>query len=212
MEIFPETNSQLQLKCFSLILTNISDKKKIEEISITDSLSGLYNRNYFEMIFEKETKRSKRDLKALTLILLDIDLFKQYNDTYGHQEGDNAIKAIASVLIKHTNRSYDYAFRIGGEEFLILTYQDNFDNVEALSENIVKDVEELKISHHKSDVSKFVTVSIGSVQFTPSHPYSHDEMFKKADDLLYQSKSSGRNRFSSELVDYISVKKDISNA
>ncbi|MBF0266123.1 MAG: diguanylate cyclase [Gammaproteobacteria bacterium] len=198
IEVFPEIDNMSNLTSFSIILTDISNKKKIEEISIHDSLSGLYNRNYFEATFDKEVKRACREQKSLSIILLDIDYFKQYNDTYGHQEGDNVIIAIASVLSKHSNRPYDYAFRIGGEEFLILTYLDTPEKTEMLADTLIKEVEALQIAHKNSAVSKYVTISIGAIQFPSNHTYTSNEMFKRADEFLYQSKTSGRNKFTFE--------------
>ena len=132
--------------------------------------------------------------------MFDIDYFKKYNDSYGHQEGDIALKAVSTIISTHTNRSYDHAFRVGGEEFLILTYQDNLELLNAFVNTFIKDIEALKISHKDSDVSKYVTVSAGAVQFGDENLFSPDEMYKKVDDLLYEAKSSGRNRLKSNYL------------
>lgn len=200
LEIFPELDTNFQLKAFNIFLTNISDKKKIEEVSITDALTGLYNRNYFEMIFEKEMKRAKRDSKELCMVMFDIDYFKQYNDTYGHQEGDIALKAVAHILLAHTNRSYDYPFRIGGEEFVILTYQKNLEALENYTNTILKDIQSLKISHKTSEVSNHLTASAGVGLFAVGHLLNTDEMYKTVDSLLYEAKKEGRNRLKSNLI------------
>lgn len=201
IEIIPHLNNNYNIESFNLFLTNISDKKMIEKISITDSLTGLNNRNYFEMILEKEVRRAKRDKKDITFIVLDIDFFKQYNDAYGHPQGDKALQSVSNIIAKHTNRSYDYSFRIGGEEFSILTYRDSFEEAKQLVELIIHEVESLKITHKKSHISDVLTISAGCAYFKDSHFLNPDEMFKKADDLLYESKQDGRNMVTAEIIE-----------
>ena len=201
IEIFPELDHDFQLSAFTVFLTNISDKKKIEEVSITDTLTGLYNRNYFEMIFEKEVKRSKRDNKPLSMLMLDIDYFKQFNDTYGHQEGDNALKAVSHILSAHTNRSYDYAFRVGGEEFVILSYQKDYEMLEEFAITLIQEIESLKISHKLNTTSNYLTASAGVMMFGEKHLLNTDDMYKVVDGLLYDAKADGRNTFKSSYMD-----------
>ena len=201
IEIFPELDHDFQLSAFTVFLTNISDKKKIEEVSITDTLTGLYNRNYFEMIFEKEVRRSKRDNKPLSMLMLDIDYFKQFNDTYGHQEGDNALKAVSHILSAHTNRSYDYAFRVGGEEFVILSYQKDYEMLEEFAITLIQEIESLKISHKHNTTSNYLTASAGVMMFGEKHLLNTDDMYKVVDGLLYDAKAEGRNTFKSGYMD-----------
>lgn len=201
LEVIPELKSDYSIARYKLFLTNITDKKAIEQVSITDTLTGLYNRNYFEMIFEKEVCRAKRDKKLFTMIMLDIDFFKQYNDTYGHQQGDVTLKAVAHVLTEHTNRSYDHAFRVGGEEFMILAYHDNYDSANAFSQHILQQVELLEIAHEKNLASKFVTVSAGVAQFGYENLLTSSDMYKTVDELLYKAKNSGRNNCQSSFID-----------
>ena len=200
LEVLPTLDHNFQLKAFNLFLTNINDRKKIEEIAIVDTLTGLNNRNYFETIFEKEIKRAKRDKKAFSMVMLDIDYFKQYNDSYGHQEGDKALKAVSHVLEKHTNRSYDYAFRIGGEEFVILSYHESLNTLKTFSQSLIDDVHQLKIPHKSSKVSDFLTISAGAALFQDSHLHTPDEMYKTTDDLLYRAKKEGRNRIITSVI------------
>jgi len=201
LEILPERDTNFELRSFNIFLTNISDKKRIEEVSITDTLTGLYNRNYFEIIFEKEIRRAKRDKKPLSVLMFDIDYFKQYNDTYGHQEGDRALKAVSHILSAHTNRSYDYAFRIGGEEFLIISYQKDFKALEEFAKLIITEVESMKISHNTSSVSSYLTISAGVMEFGEENLLNADDMFKEVDKLLYEAKENGRNNFKSAYID-----------
>ncbi|MFY9104969.1 cache domain-containing protein [Aliarcobacter cryaerophilus] len=177
---------------FTSIKSNITNKKHIEELSITDELTKIYNRRFFNIKIEEEINRAKRDKKELCLIMLDIDFFKQYNDTYGHQEGDIVIKSVANVLKRKTNRADDFAFRVGGEEFVIITHIEK-DKVLNYANSIKDDIENLKIEHRGNKASKYVTISLGVVCKNAIEINSSKEIYKKADDNLYEAKRSGRN-------------------
>lgn len=177
---------------FTSIKSNITNKKHIEELSITDDLTKIYNRRFFNIKIEEEINRAKRDKKELCLIILDIDFFKQYNDTYGHQEGDIVIKSVANVLKNRTNRADDFAFRVGGEEFVIITHIEK-DKVFDYANSIKDDIENLKIEHRGNKASKYVTISLGVVCKNAIEINSSKEIYKKADDNLYEAKRSGRN-------------------
>ncbi|WNL13090.1 cache domain-containing protein [Aliarcobacter cryaerophilus] len=177
---------------FTSIKSNITNKKHIEELSITDDLTKIYNRRFFNIKIEEEINRAKRDKKELCLIILDIDFFKQYNDTYGHQEGDIVIKSVANVLKNRTNRADDFAFRVGGEEFVIITHIEK-DKVLNYANSIKDDIENLKIEHRGNKASKYVTISLGVVCKNAIEINSSEELYKEADDNLYEAKRSGRN-------------------
>lgn len=194
MHIEPEFDTDFKLHGFNAFFTDITSEKRIEEVSIKDGLTGLYNRNYFEMVFAKEMKKAKRDNKLFGVILLDIDYFKQFNDTYGHLQGDYALRSVASVLDKNTRRSYDLAFRVGGEEFLIMFSVEQSDNAGNYAEAIRREIESLNIEHSSSDVAKFLTVSMGIGIFGSDHIFSSDEIYNKTDEQLYLAKRNGRNR------------------
>ncbi|QNM88752.1 cache domain-containing protein [Aliarcobacter cryaerophilus] len=177
---------------FTSIKSNITNKKHIEELSITDDLTKIYNRRFFNIKIEEEINRAKRDKKELCLIILDIDFFKQYNDTYGHPQGDIVIKSVANVLKNRTNRADDFAFRVGGEEFVIITHIEK-DKVFDYANSIKDDIENLKIEHRGNKASKYVTISLGVVCKNAIEINSSKEIYKKADDNLYEAKRSGRN-------------------
>lgn len=177
---------------FTSIKSNITNKKHIEELSITDDLTKIYNRRFFNIKIEEEINRAKRDKKELCLIILDIDFFKQYNDTYGHQEGDIVIKSVANVLKNRTNRADDFAFRVGGEEFVIITHIEK-DKVFDYANSIKDDIENLKIEHRGNKALKYVTISLGVVCKNAIEINSSEELYKEADDNLYEAKRSGRN-------------------
>ncbi|CAM3821294.1 cache domain-containing protein [Arcobacter cloacae] len=181
-----------EIEGFTAIRNNITNKKYIEQLSITDELTKLYNRRFFNNKIEEEINRAKRENKTLCLLILDIDYFKQYNDTYGHQKGDFVLESVAKVLANKTNRASDFAFRIGGEEFAIITSLEKDKTIE-FAQLIKEDIENLKIAHKASEISKYVTISIGAVSKMAIEIKDSDELFKEADDNLYEAKKLGRN-------------------
>ncbi|PUE66109.1 cache domain-containing protein [Arcobacter caeni] len=177
---------------FTAIRTNITNKKYIEHLSITDELTQLYNRRFFNSKIIEEINRAKRENNHFSFLIMDIDYFKQYNDTYGHQQGDLALEKVANILKERTNRASDFAFRLGGEEFGIITALDKIKVVEFA--NLIKnEIENLQIEHKASKISKYLTISIGIVSKENKDIPSSDELYKQADDCLYEAKNLGRN-------------------
>jgi len=178
---------------YTSIRQDITNKKKVEYLSITDELTKLYNRRYFNTKIEEELNRAKREDYYISFMMLDIDYFKKYNDTYGHQAGDVALQKISDVLNKHTNRASDFAFRLGGEEFGIIFSLD--DKVKSLKfANLIKnEIENLKIEHKSSNISEYVTASIGLVVKKGSLFSNSNALYKEADESLYKAKAQGRN-------------------
>ena len=177
---------------FTAIRTNITDKKHIEYLSITDELTQLYNRRFFNTKIEKEINRAKRENTYLSFLIMDIDYFKEFNDTYGHQKGDFALEEVSKVLKKYTNRSSDFAFRLGGEEFGIITRLEKEKIIE-FANNIKNEIEELHIEHKKSSISEYLTISIGVTSRTGLDLLDSNTLYKEADDSLYLAKNKGRN-------------------
>lgn len=192
--ITPQIDKYGNILGYSAIIRDITDKKRIEEYSITDALTGLYNRRFYDSNFEKEYKISKREGKNLVLLIIDIDYFKQYNDLYGHQKGDEVLKSVAGAMRAFFKRANDYVYRLGGEEFAITFYANNpkgaFERAEALRSHI----ESLKIEHNASSVCKYVSISIGLTLVTKDCLMDTQEIYKVTDESLYRAKSSGRNR------------------
>ena len=135
--------------------------KKLENVSYTDSLTGLYNRRYFNLIYDRELKRAKRTHNYITFMMLDIDYFKQYNDTYGHIEGDFALKSVAKVLNDTLKRPGDFVFRLGGEEFGVLLAETSESNSATIARNICDAIRGREIKHKNSKVNEFLTISVG---------------------------------------------------
>jgi len=182
---------------YTTIRTDITDRKKVEAISIRDELTGLFNRRHFNQTFQNDINRSFRDKRGFCFLLLDIDYFKRYNDTYGHMEGDHVLKEIGELLQKLLQRSGDKTFRLGGEEFGIIAHIDRPEECKILGEKLLKGTTELQIEHRTSDVFRYVSISIGICYILPeSMPVSGDFIYKMADDELYRAKRTGRNRYS----------------
>lgn len=159
---------------------------------LIDKMTSLYNKSYFEKICNKKIIHAQKRGEGFALMVLDIDYFKQYNDTYGHPAGDKALIAVSGVLQNTLRRSTDMAFRIGGEEFAVLTEIEKKEAY-AMAQKILKDVQDLKIEHRNSTVAKYLSVSIGLYIVTGEHHETMDEVYKIADNALYDAKDSGRN-------------------
>jgi diguanylate cyclase (GGDEF)-like protein len=169
--------------------------KKLENASYTDSLTGLHNRRYFNFIYERELKRAKRNKSYITFMMLDIDYFKQYNDTYGHVEGDYALKSVAKVLKDTLKRPSDYVFRLGGEEFGVLMSDTDESSSAKIAREICDAVRGRELKHENSKVCEFVTISIGVVCCVADDALDNEILISRADEMLYEAKESGRDRY-----------------
>lgn len=188
--IHPELNEQHQVCGYSNIIQDISDRKLIEKISITDSLTQLYNRRHFDEILESEIKLAQRNNNNITLAIIDIDHFKDYNDEHGHPQGDSALATVAKTIKASLKRPNDYAFRIGGEEFALIcsgqTPQQAFDFLESLR----LAVESLKIDHKHNSASPYITISIGARVELARQVVNQKQLYSSADSALYQAKKT----------------------
>jgi len=192
--VLPKTDDEGVLIGYSVIYQDITDKKRIEELSITDEMTGLYNRRFFNVIIKKELVRARRERQELVFAMLDIDFFKQYNDNYGHQKGDEALKEVSSIMKGMLSRGSDYCFRLGGEEFGIIFTNKQSGNSYEFVDSIRRAIEERAIEHKWSAVANVVTVSIGMQCIAPDDSVSVDLLYKNADKALYKAKNEGRNR------------------
>ncbi len=179
---------------YTAVRYDITDKKRIEELAITDSMTGLYNRRFYTKTIQEEMNRVKRHHTSMALMMVDVDNFKLYNDTYGHQAGDAVLNQVAEVLKSYTSRSGEYAFRLGGEEFGIIFSDMTSEEYLDLGNRIRKAIEVLAIMHKMNNVSEYVTVSIGIAVFHPDLEISCEELYKMADEQLYAAKDQGRNQ------------------
>ncbi len=184
-------NAKLEIMAKKLKQAN----KKLENASYTDSLTGLHNRRYFNFIYERELKRARRDKKYITFMMIDIDFFKQYNDTYGHIAGDHALKIVAQVIKNCFRRPSDFVFRLGGEEFGVLLLDTDEINSARLAKELCKKVKEQAIEHKASLVAGAVTVSVGVVCCIADETLEDETLIRRADEMLYKAKESGRDRY-----------------
>ncbi|MEA2030274.1 MAG: sensor domain-containing diguanylate cyclase [candidate division Zixibacteria bacterium] len=173
----------------ALALENAELHKQTEELTIIDGLTGAFNYRYFIRKFEEEKKRASRYGLSLSLIMIDIDWFKKFNDTYGHETGNLVLKHLAEV-IKGSIRDVDIFARYGGEEFVVILPQTNRNEALVIGERIRKHVQELSIETGGKQLK--ITVSVGVSSF-PENGQPHDELVSVADRALYQAKDEGRN-------------------
>lgn len=166
---------------------------ELERLSFLDGLTGLANRRYFDRMFEKAWRGGMRELYPLSLVMLDVDFFKRYNDHYGHQQGDACLKEIARSISFVTARPQDLASRYGGEEFVLLFPRT--DNLAArhLTTRILEKIRALELPHGRSDCAETVTVSAGIATVVPSPELDMSALLKAADQALYRAKSQGRD-------------------
>lgn len=166
---------------------------KLERLSQIDSLTGIFNRFVFDGTIKAEWDRCKRHFAPLSLIMIDIDLFKEFNDNYGHLAGDECIRRIAGVLSSCARRSSDTVARYGGEEFAIILPHMDKESALELAEQMRRKIEELAIPHEYSSISEYITISLGVCTTIPSERMSVEEFIGDADKALYEVKKSGRN-------------------
>ena len=169
-------------------------RKQLAQQATIDEMTGLRNRRGVNIIINDELGRVKRAQLPVSLIVLDVDHFKAYNDNYGHPAGDQVLQRIATVMLEMTNRSGEFAARMGGEEFAMFFPTMRLAAALEIAEKVRVGVSNLRIPHEKSPTSEYVTVSIGVVSCVPDWDLEFDQILQAADDAMYESKVSGRNR------------------
>ena len=179
----------------------VAREKQLRELAMElqsqifiDGLTGIPNRRRFDEHLENEFRRAKRAGSPLSLAMIDVDSFKNYNDNYGHQKGDDCLILIAAALTRIAGRPCDLVARYGGEEFMAVLPDTNADGAYTLAEAMRAEVESLCLEHTYSSVALHVTISIGLLTQIPSHNTAISHMVGAADRALYQAKRSGRNR------------------
>ncbi len=186
------------------LFEQIAALKRIEEElkaqSVTDWLTALPNRRRFDEVFQQEWGRARRDAAPLALLMIDIDHFKEFNDTYGHQAGDDCLQQVACVIGASVNRHGDLAARYGGEEFVVVLPKTDAKNAVLVAETMRAKVEALNIPHINSRVIDHVTISLGVAAVTPTLDTDPFVLLTFADQALYQAKRNGRNRVISSVM------------
>lgn len=191
---------------FAITLSDITSRKqmelelqeanrKLEILAHLDGLTQISNRRSFDQFLLQEWLRLRRGGQSIALILLDVDFFKNYNDTYGHQLGDECLIKIAQALQQNANRPADMVARYGGEEFAVILSDTDESGAIVVAQNIHQAIAQLQIPHTSSQVNDYVTVSIGIASLIPMVSLTPEYLIQLADQALYQAKQSGRNRY-----------------
>jgi diguanylate cyclase (GGDEF)-like protein len=177
------------------IRRQLEDKNRLlERLSALDTLTGIANRRRFDDVLRQEWKRAARDGRSLALLFCDIDHFKLFNDTYGHQAGDDCLVRVAQAMEDTLNRPADLAARYGGEEFVGLLADTDEEGAHLLAERVRARVAELEIEHVESEASGVLTVSLGAASRVPGAAMRPEDLVNEADRALYAAKQRGRNR------------------
>lgn len=190
----------------SVNFRDITDRKKsvfelrkmldeVHKLANTDGLTKVANRRQFDECLYQEWLRLKRDRLPLSLILCDVDYFKLYNDTYGHQAGDDCLIKVAKAIQHSVRRASDIVARYGGEEFVVLLPNTSEEGAKVVAQLIQSKIEDLRIPHKTSKVSSTVTMSLGISTLVPTAELSKESLIALADEALYQAKKNGRNQF-----------------
>ncbi len=183
--------------------------KKLAHLSQTDGLTQISNRRFFDESFVQEWKRTKREKQPISLVLFDLDFFKQYNDQYGHLQGDECLRSIAELVASVINRPGDLFARFGGEEFILLLPNTPEAGALKIADQCRELVESLSIPHHKSTISDVVTISVGVCSMVPEGGVTEHDMLDLTDQALYCAKDRGRNQVVSANQENFSPRKDL---
>jgi diguanylate cyclase (GGDEF)-like protein len=159
-----------------------------------DALTGIYNRRFMDDNLKRVIKSLSRTKGVLSIMMLDIDFFKKYNDTYGHSMGDACLKAVANAL-SDTARMNDCVIRYGGEEFVVLLPNTDEAGTETAAGRFLESVRSLRIPHRNSDIADYVTISIGATTVRVKLKHQYMDYIERADEALYMSKNTGRNKY-----------------
>lgn len=173
----------------------VKQAELLETLSQQDSLTGLANRRYLDEVLEKEWRHAVRHSMPITIMMIDLDFFKSYNDSLGHIKGDECLREIAKALTSLTSRSGDLAARYGGEEFLLLFPMTNESEALIQVKRLMNVIRKIDIQHPSSDISSQVTLSVGVATMIPQVDDSISSFVSRADHALYTAKSKGRNQY-----------------
>ncbi len=182
---------------FNHLVRTIEEKNEVlAKVARIDALTGVANRMDFEERFEETRRQSCREEKVMTILLLDIDYFKKYNDTYGHVKGDEALVNVAAIIKHSLLRPHDYVARYGGEEFVLLLPDTDVEGSVIMAERIMENIQKLGIEHMSSENDeKVISVSIGCFSFVAHKGQTQEQLISMADEALYTAKEKGRNQY-----------------
>lgn len=166
----------------------------LKRMTYLDGLTGIYNRHLLSEVLPKIIQQGIRNGLCTSLLMIDVDYFKMYNDTYGHLAGDNALRNVASTIKLNLQRPADIVVRYGGEEFLCLSPETDTRGAEHIASSVLQSILALDIPNEQSPIGK-LSISIGGAVAIPETPMSEDELIAKADEKLYSAKRNGRNQY-----------------
>ena len=169
--------------------------RELESLSRQDGLTGIANRRHFDAYLLAELKRASREKQPLSLILVDVDDFKAYNDCYGHQAGDDCLRQVASAMKAIGRRPADLVARYGGEEFAMVLPMTNTEGAVDVAKSLAHAIEEMAIPHMRSGTGKVISLSQGVTSLVPASDTAPEAIIELADQALYQAKQQGRNRY-----------------
>jgi diguanylate cyclase (GGDEF)-like protein len=178
----------------AFVLLAFQQLRSSHRLAHSDALTRLANRRLFDIVLARELAASRRTGRPLSLLLIDVDHFKHYNDRYGHQAGDEMLCQVAQAVARHIGRPRDLAARYGGDELAAILPETSARNAHALADAIVHDVASMAIPHAESRVAGYVTVSVGVAAGDPKRPADDTALLNRADAALYRAKELGRNR------------------
>jgi len=190
----------LTLARIKLHLSQVKEHRRLSSLSMTDGLTQIANRRYFDEFFSAEWRRACREEGSLGLIMMDIDHFKAFNDHYGHLAGDECLTAVSQQLKAVVQRPRDFVARYGGEEFVVLLPSIQAEGVVVVAERLKQALESLNISHAYSSTSNNVTMSMGLAWCEPESDFQPEQLLAAADEALYSAKDAGRNGFSEVVI------------
>ena len=208
VEFYPRDHTSLSLGCLMVVTKEMAVEeqltkaetalheanRELEHLANLDGLTQIANRRSFDRAMQREWKRLRRETGVLSLILCDVDDFKAFNDTYGHQAGDNCLRSVARALNGKIKRPADLAARYGGEEFAVILPNTAAEGAFHQAESFRRAIETLFIPHAGSSTGDYVTVSFGVSTFVPGDDATPEDLIAKADAALYKAKESGRNK------------------
>lgn len=173
--------------------------RALDKMSREDPLTGLANRRAFDDVLNREWERARREQQSIALLYMDVDFFKLYNDTYGHNIGDVCLRRVGQTLKQALRRPTDLAARYGGEEFVVLLPNTNADGATDVAQRIIKHIDALALPHSRSKAASHVTLSIGITFTIPQKQQTLTEFLAKADAALYKAKEHGRHQYQMEI-------------
>lgn len=185
----------IQMRTSLVVLARKLDtaNHELKRLSASDGLTGIANRRFFDEYISREWRRARRSATSIAMLMCDVDHFKLYNDTYGHQAGDDCLRQVANAIASNLERASDIAARYGGEEFAVILPETAIGGTLFVAEKIRHAIHQLNIPHSASQLGR-VTLSIGIAAATPDADNSFEDLIKAADQALYKAKDDGRDR------------------